>query len=258
MLKRILFQGILLFISIIINAQEFYVPGKPYAFVNDYTDLFADKEEAYLNRKFQEYQDTTSTQIFVVTLNGEQDLPIDQMGFEIAESWAIGAKGKDNGLLILIYPNERQVNIQTGYGLEGALPDAILKRIIETEIKPSFREGRYSEGIDKATDVMISLLGGEYTGEQYMQNQPGEIVFVIIFLVIMALAIIGGISKKGKSSSIGKNLPLWLILSMLSSGRSSHGGSWGGFSGGGGRGGFGGFSGGGGGRFGGGGASGSW
>jgi uncharacterized protein len=242
-----------------VKAQKpIYVPDRPYAWVNDFTDLLSDQDEVYLNKKLSGYEDTTSTQIYVVTLNGQNLLPIDEMAFEIAETWKIGGLNKDNGLLILIYPETREINIQTGYGLEAFIPDAIAKRIIEQEIKPSFREENYLKGLDKATDVIFKLLSGQFTAEQYVSGTGPDAIFFLIFLVLMIALIAGGISRKGKSSaSFGKNLPLWIALSMLSSGRGSHKGSWGGFSSGRG-GGFGGFSGGGGGRFGGGGASGSW
>jgi len=158
-------------------------------------------------------------------------------------------------MLILIYPADRQIWIATGYGLEEFIPDAINKRIIESEINPAFKNGQYYQGLDNATTVIMNLLSGVFTGDHYKKgSEDGSAIGGLIFLAILFFIIFG--SRKGGSRSVGKNLPFWLALGMLSSSRHSHSGSFGGFSSGGG--GFGGFSGGGGGSFGGGGAGGSW
>ncbi|MCB8995479.1 MAG: TPM domain-containing protein [Bacteroidales bacterium] len=239
------------------SAQKSVFPDKPTAWVNDYAGLLKPEEASALNSKLGYYQDSTSTQIFIVTLDEHGDEPISMLSAEIGQKWGVGQKGKDNGLLILIYPADHEIWISTGYGLEEYLTDAINKRIIENEIKPAFKAGEYYQGLDKATTVMMNILSGVFAGDQYMKrsNKGGGSVAGIIFLIFLFMIIFGA-GKGGNSKSVGKNLPLWLALGMLSSTRHSHSGSFGGFSSGGG--GFGGFSGGGGGSFGGGGAGGSW
>ncbi len=240
----------------IISAQNNIFPDKPTAWVNDYAKLLSAGEANELNSKLGYYEDSTSTQIFVVTLDEHGDQPISMLAAEIGQKWGVGQKGKENGMLILIYPADRQIWIATGYGLEEFIPDAINKRIIESEIKPAFKNGQYYQGLDNATTVIMNLLSGVFTGDQYKKDpSEGGAIGGIIFLIILFFIILGG-SRKGKSRSVGKNLPFWLALGMLSGSRHSHSGSFGGFSSGGG--GFGGFSGGGGGSFGGGGAGGSW
>ena len=133
--------------------------------------------------------------------------------------------------------------------------------IVRKEILPNFKNGDYYTGIDAAADVLISLLEGKFTSEQYQKqnsSRGGSSIFGVIFMIILFSAIFGG---RRRSAGIGgrSNLPLWMALGMMSGGR--HSGSYGNFSsgsGGFGGGGFGGFSGGGGGSFGGGGAGGSW
>jgi uncharacterized protein len=238
-----------------ISAQNSVFPDKPTAWVNDYAKLLAPNEVLALNSKLGYYQDSTSTQIFIVTLDDHGDQPISMLAAEIGQKWGVGQKGKENGMLILVYPADRQIWISTGYGLEEFIPDAINKRIIETEIKPAFKNGQYYQGLDNATTVMMNLLSGVFKASQYKKSPAeGGAIGGIIFIIILFLLIFR--SRKGGSNSIGKNLPFWLALGMLSGSRNSHGGSFGGFSSGGG--GFGGFSGGGGGSFGGGGAGGSW
>lgn len=240
------------------NFPEDYVP---YAWVNDYADLLSQNDENYLDGKLGSYEDSTSTQILIVTLNSgmHQDMPIELMGATIGEEWNIGQKGNDNGMIIVIYPSEREISIQTGYGLEEYIPDAIARRIIENEIKPYFKNENYVEGLDRATDVIFGLLSGAFTAEQY-QDQSGSSSAPFGFLILLVLFFIFlGQSRRGRARGIGKDIPLWIALSMLSGSRHSHRGSFGNFSSGSGSfGGFRGFGGGGGGSFGGGGASGSW
>ena len=263
MRKSILISFILLNITLITIGQserDFPEDYTPSTWVNDYADLLPQDEERYLNNKLSAYEDTTSTQLLIVTLNRNlhEDMPIELMGATIGEEWNIGQKGSDNGMIILIYPEERKVTIQTGYGLEQYIPDALAKRIIEKEIKPNFSDNRYAKGLDEATDVIFSLLSGQFTAEEY-RNQTGSSPAPFGFLIILVLFFIFfGQSRRRRAHSVGRNLPFWLALSMLSGTRHTHRGSFGNFSSGSGSFGGSGFGGGGGGSFGGGGASGSW
>jgi len=238
------------------------VPEAPGSWVNDYAGVFSSAEVSQLDRKLNEFEYRSSTQIFVITLDDNGGYPPSMLAPMIGEQWGVGQQGKDNGLLIVVDMQERDVFISTGYGLEEYVPDAIAKRIVENEILPHFKNGDYYAGIDAATGVLISLLDGKFTAEAYRKQSSGGgagSIGGIIFMIILFSILFGG---RRRSTGVGRsNLPLWLALGMLSGGRSS--GSWGNFSSGsggfgGGGGGFGGFSGGGGGSFGGGGAGGSW
>jgi uncharacterized protein len=235
------------------------VPDKPQSWVNDYAGVFSSAQINALENKLNEFEYRTSTQIFVVTLDDNGGYPASQLAPMIGEKWGVGQKGKDNGLLVVLDMQDRDAFISTGYGLEEYIPDAIASRIIQNEIIPNFKNGDYYAGVDAATDVMISLLDGKFTADQYRKqtSSGGSSIGGIIFMIILFSIIFGG---RRRSTGMGRsNLPLWLALGMLSGGR--HSGSFGNFSsgsGGFGGGGFGGFSGGGGGSFGGGGAGGSW
>jgi uncharacterized protein len=186
----------------LVSAQNSVFPDKPTSWVNDYAKLLKPEEINALNSKLGYYQDSTSTQIFVVTMENHGDQPISALAAEIGQKWGVGQKGKENGMLILIYPVERQIWIATGYGLEEYITDAINKRIIETEIKPAFRNGQYYQGIDNATTVIMKLLSGVFAGDAYKKNksQGGGAVGGIIFLIILFFIIFG--SKSGGSKSI--------------------------------------------------------
>jgi len=264
-MKKVLILCLFLIPGISLLSQEsgnFPEGYKPRAWVNDYADLFPANEEQYLNSKLGYYEDTTSTQILVVTLNRDmhENMPISLMGATIGEAWNIGQRGKDNGMILVIYPDEREVAIQTGYGLEQFVPDALAKRIIEQEIKPSFRAEQYGQGIDRATDVLFSLLSGEFTADEYRRSSGGNPAPFGFLIIIVFILLFLGQSRRKRSYGVGRSLPFWVALGMMGSSGNAHRGRYNNFSSGtGGFGGFGGgFGGGGGGSFGGGGASGGW
>ncbi len=241
-------------------AEDLPVPSKPTDWVNDYANVFTKDQAAELSRKLNVFQYNNSTQIFVVSV-------VDNMGYSasmlaplIGEAWGVGQKGKDNGLIILLDMEAHDVFISTGYGLEEYITDALARRIIENEIIPAFKEGEFYSGVDAATDVVISLLEGKFTADEYREqtasSEAGSAIGGIIFMLILFFALFG---SRRRSSGIGarrSNLPLWIALGMMSGSRGGSSGSFGNFSSG--SGGFGGFTGGGGGSFGGGGAGGSW
>lgn len=245
------------------------IPDKPVPprLVNDFAGMLSSQEVNALEQKLVAFNDSTSTQIAVVTVTDLNGYDIADYAQRLAEKWGIGQKGRDNGVLVLVKAktagSNGEVFVAQGYGLEGVIPDITAAEIIDQEIVPAFRNGDYYGGIDRATNTLMSLARGEFTAEQYGQrgrstkkDGPGSL-FVIIFIVILITILSrrgGRGGGRGRRLTSGSDLPFWLLMSMLGSGGRSHRGSWGGFSGGGG-GGFGGFGGGG---FGGGGARGSW
>jgi uncharacterized protein len=269
MIKRI-FSGVAALIIILLSSSGILysqgIPDKPSPprLVNDYANLLNSQEANVLENKLVSFNDSSSTQIAVVIVKDLAGYEIEEYAQRLGEKWGIGQKGLNNGLVIVVKvkteSSKGEVFIKPGYGLEGPVPDLTCSSIVDNEILPSFRDGNYFKGLDKATTVIISLVRGEYTAAQY-GNKPGKNikksapigVFIIIFIIVMFL-ISSGRSNHNNLSGKG-GLPFWLLLSMMNSGRSASGGSWGGFSSGSGGGGFGGF---GGGSFGGGGAGGSW
>jgi uncharacterized protein len=253
------------------SAQEFPEKPSPPRLVNDYAGLLSNQEINALEGKLVAFNDSTSTQIAIVIVNDLHGYDRSDYAERLAEKWGIGQKGLNNGILILVKTktgdSQGQVAIAQGYGLEGAIPDITCGEIVDNDILPAFREGNYYAGLDKATSTLMALARGEFTAEAYGQfvkkksKDPFAGIIMFIVIIVIIIAIISGRSGGSNNRNIGsKNLPLWLLLGMMNSGRNSHNGSWGGFSGGGGfgGGGGGGFGGFGGGSFGGGGAGGSW
>jgi uncharacterized protein len=238
------------------------VPAQPQSWVNDYAGVFSSSQKSALEQKLNEFEYRTSTQIFVVTIDNNDGYPASMLAPMIGEQWGVGQKGKDNGIVVLVDMQDRDVYIATGYGNEEYVTDLLAGRIVDHEIIPNFKNGNYYEGIDKATDVLIDLLDGKFTADEYRKQTSGgggSAIGGIIFMIILFSLIFRNSRNNTGMGRRRSNLPLWIALGMLSGGRSS--GSWGNFSGGSGGfggGGFGGFGGGGGGSFGGGGAGGSW
>ncbi len=267
-------QLVLLTILLIGNfglfAQE-CIPAKPSKerLVNDFASVFSAQEVNALEQKLVGFNDTTSTQIAIVTVKDLCDYDPASFAYEIGEKWGVGDSRFDNGIVILFKPkignSKGQVYIATGYGLEGVLPDAIAKRIVEVEMIPSFKNGNIYGGINKATNTVIQIVGGEYSAEAYQKkNKQSMPIFPFLFVLFIIFIFAYNSIKRAKTYSLGHNVSLWTALWLMGSATRSHGGHWnnfnsggGGFGGGfgGGGGGFGGF---GGGSFGGGGAGGSW
>lgn len=266
---------VFLVITGVLKAQDDF-PEKPNPprLVNDFAGMLSPGEVQALEEKLVRYYDTTSNQIAIVTLADLKGYEISDYAFGLGQKWGIGIKGRDNGILILVKPKTAEsggkIFIATGYGAEGAVPDGIIRPIIDNEILPRFRNGEIYAGLDAATTVIFQLMKGEYSWTDYKGKRPGEaapgsaIAAGLLILFVFIVFVIMGIRQSKRAHTLsGSSIPWWIWAGMMSSrgsGRSSS--NWGSFSSGSGMfggsrggGGFGGF---GGGSFGGGGAGGSW
>ena len=226
-------------------------PSNPPRLVNDYTGTLSADQVSTLEHKLVTYNDSTSTQILVMLVDDLQGYSIEKYATEIGQSWGVGQKGKDNGLVILVKPkkgsSKGQVNISPGYGMDQYVTDATAKHIIDKEMIPEFENDNYYAGIDKAVNVIMDLCSGKFTQDEYNNKDKGIPLVLIILFVIAIIIILSKFSdNNGQNYSGGGHRTIWIPMG---------GGFGGGGFGGGGGGGFGGFGGGG---FGGGGASGSW
>ena len=239
------------------------LPEKPSTLVNDYTNTLTQEQKYALESKLTAFDDSTSTQIAVVLINSLEGYDVADYAVRLGQKWGVGRAKKDNGVIVLASIGDRKITIQTGYGVEGAVPDIIAREIIENLIKPNFKQGNYYEGLQAGTDAIISYTKGEYKNEnpRQAQKQGPKIPFSLIVIgLILAFFLFrkggGGGGGRVIGSRGGSNLLWWTLLSGMGSGSRGGGGGFGGFGGGGGGGGgFGGFGDGG---FGGGGASGDW
>lgn len=257
-MKKLLIAFLFILISTVGFAQDF--PAKPNKLVNDYTGTLTASQLQQLEQKLVAFDDSTSSQIAIAIVKSVGDYDIGEYALELGRKWGVGGKGKNNGIMIVAALGDRKISIQTGYGLEGALPDLYVRRIIDNDIKPYFKTGDYYGGLQAGTDAIISYTKGEYKNdkpkaEQSQGGAAGIIIIIIIVIVVIVVLKKGGGSGGGGQVMGSRGVADALFWSMLlSGGRGSGGSGFGGGSSGGG-GGFGGF---GGGSFGGGGSSGSW
>ena len=241
-------------------AQRYDFPPRPDGPVLDQANMLSGGQERALARKLMAYEDTSSTAIVVVLLSSLEGAPVDDYAISLGRDWGVGQEGKDNGVVVLVSKNDRKMFIATGYGVEGALPDAIANRIVERIMTPAFRQGQFYAGMDRGTDAIIQATMGEYTATEETATSSSDdgisttlIYIFLIFAYFIASSFWrrGGGKKKGAKTSRRRqgDLPIFIW------GGGGSGGFGGGGGGGFGGGGFGGF---GGGSFGGGGAGGSW
>jgi uncharacterized protein len=230
-------------ISIILLLSIFCITGilyagkypKPVGWVNDFAvviePLYNDKISAVIN----ELKEKTSSEISVVTLKTLNGDSIEKVSTEIFESYGIGKKGKDNGILIIASIEDKKVRIEVGYGLEGVLPDGVVGGILDSYVLPEFKKSEYGKGLYLGTMAVaytiakeqgVQLTGGSTAPEKEQNAKPSllKIVFNLILLIFLAVVFI--------------NNPM-LFLLFLGMGGGRGGGGGGGFGGG-----FGGFGGG--------------
>tara|TARA_R110002050_G_scaffold204522_4_gene340219 strand:- start:154280 stop:155077 length:798 start_codon:yes stop_codon:yes gene_type:complete len=241
--------------------SQFQIPDKPreQKAVYDYIDLLTDVQENNLGQKLKRYADSTSTQIVITIISSTKGEDINYLGAQWGQKWGIGQSDDDNGVLIILAKDDRKVAINTGYGVEGSLTDAMTKRIIEQVIIPEFKVGDYYSGLDRGADAIFSILNGEFTEDRTFNNTdsfPFEkfLPFIIFIVIIIILSNKNRRNNGGKGGGKSSGFNIWDAIILSNMGRGGHS-SGGGFGSGGG-GGFGGGFGGGG--FGGGGSSGGW
>jgi len=223
------------------------VPERPEGRVSDYAGMISPSARQILETTLAQFEQETSNQVVVVTFPSLEEESLEDFSIRLAEKWKIGQKGKDNGVIFLIFKNDRKMRIEVGYGLEGALPDLTAGIILDQIVKPRFREGKFDEGIIEGVQAIIQATKGEFKAVK-KQEDVGSIFFpILVFLV--ALYIIWQAIRGGGNYRSNRYQRKW--------GESGSGWIGGGSMGGSSSGGGGGFGGGGGG-FGGGGSSGGW
>jgi uncharacterized protein len=245
-----LLLGLLLFCNVGVYAQiEFpQLTGR----VVDNAGLLSPQSETTLTTLLDEHEKATTNQVVVVTLENLQGYTIEDFGYQLGREWGIGQAERDNGALLLVAKEERKVRIEVGYGLEGALTDALSSDIIQRVILPRFKRGQFDEGILEGSRAILQAIAGEYAAQpRRAARDSGEVPFPLVLLFLAFIFFfIGPSMRGGRRGGIGQIAgPLAGYYIGRSMGRRGGGGGFGG-----GGGGFGG----GGGGFGGGGGSGSW
>ena len=212
-------------------------PPAPGQFFVDYSKVIPAQVANQLNEKLTQFERDTSNQILVAVFpNLPLGASLDDYCQTVFRAWKPGQKDKNNGAILFVFLKDRKMRIQTGLGLEGALPDITCKRIIADEITPYFKKGQYGEGLKVGVDAMISATRGEYKGtgrtKKSAQNEQASNTQSVIVLIILIAIIL--LSRKFRgNSAYGSSSPGWYIGGGHG-GRGGPGGGDDGFSGGGG------------------------
>jgi uncharacterized protein len=246
-----------LFLGFSFASARVSIPDRPPGYVVDLAGIISDSAETTLSSYLRELEEKTTSQLVVLTIPGLEGESLEDLSIRIAhDTWRLGQKGKDNGVLMIVALQERMYRFEVGYGLEGVLPDSLVGSVGRQYLVPNFTKGDYSTGIVTATlavigeiasDAGVSITGmptpvsrSPYRGvERGKPSLSGKILTVLFFIGLIYLFI-----------RHPRLLMLLLIMNMMGGGRRGGWGGGGGFGGGG--------FGGGGGGFGGGGASGRW
>jgi uncharacterized protein len=255
---RVPIGALALLLLVVVSAAALEFPALSGRVVDE-ANILDPAARAALDDKLAALEAKTTDQLVVVTLKSLQGTSIEDYGVQLGRRWRVGQKDKNNGVVLIVAPNERKVRIEVGYGLEGTLTDAVSRLIIENAIIPRFRANDFPGGINRGVDDITSVLTGDAAEWQQRAAKRPEapvnwgsllVVLLVIFVFgLVFLTLVGAIPRdRGRRQRGG-----WWVGPASGSGSSwsSGSGGWGGgFDGGG-------FSGGGG-SFGGGGSSGSW
>ncbi|MBU1167271.1 TPM domain-containing protein [Patescibacteria group bacterium] len=217
------------------------LPERPEGYVTDQAQIL--NNQAELEETLANFEEESSNEIAVVTIPSLEGNSIDDYAVSLFQKWGIGKKGQDNGILLLISRDDRELKIETGYGLEGALPDVTADSIIRNEITPFFKEGDYSTGTTKGVEAIVQATRGEYEATITTEDDSalGGLIGVGVFGIVVVIMIIITIRGRGKykdqggsgSSSGGSGDSSWTSSSGgWSSGSGGSSSSFGGFGGG--------------------------
>lgn len=275
-----------LLLSVLLLAGAFAAHGEVAvpelrATVTDLAGLLKPEEKAALESKLEAFEREKGSQVAVLIVASTAPETIEQYSIRAVEAWKLGRKAPDDGVLLLVARDDRTLRIEVGRGLEGAIPDAIAKRVIEERIVPRFRAGEFAGGVDAGVDAILDLIRGEALPEPAWESGargdplsaavPGLIALLVFGQILRSLLgrLFGAVLGGGIAFVLAQMLigVMWislmgaLLVFVFTLAGMAGGGRGGGFGHIGGRGGFGGGGGGfsgGGGSFGGGGASGRW
>lgn len=198
--------GFLLLTALVPSYVHAYVsPGAPDGYVNDFADILSEDAELALEEELASYEASTTIEIAVVTVPSLDGDDVAAYANELGREWGIGQQESNNGVLVLVAPNDRKIRIEVGYGLEGAIPDITAGRIIDELMLPAFREDDYETGIASGVEAIEMLGNGESFPDVPSEDNDellGTLFFGLIFGFNILLALVS-ILARSKSWWLG-------------------------------------------------------
>lgn len=188
----------LLFLTSAFQVSAYESPGKPSGFVNDFARLFSALQKTSLETKLSSLERETGVEVSVVTIPALGDETIETYAVKLFEEWGIGKAKQDNGLLILVVPDDRQARIEVGYGLEPTITDAASSAVMRNVMIPAFENKDYFGGINSAADIIMGLIKNDPEIERYVQSSienAGDYKFMdmsslLLFIFIIVIQLI--------------------------------------------------------------------
>ena len=175
--------------------------------VMDQANLLSAEAEARLTQSLTDHEAATSNQVVVVTLPDLGGYAIEEKALELARAWKLGVDDRDNGAVLLIAAAERGIRIEVGYGLEGALTDAISANIIRTQMQPSFRSGNFDKGVEAGVVAMLAAIVGEYEARPVEDESGMDQIIIAVILIIILWQLFGprggGRRRRGSGMIVG-------------------------------------------------------
>lgn len=190
---------VLLVVVPAVNAQDVpFLGGR----VNDDAGILSSNTISELGWKLKSFEDSTSNQVVVLTIKSLEGANLEEYSVKVAQTWKLGQKGKDNGVLLLVVKDDRKIRIEVGYGLEGTLTDAVCSVIIQREILPRFKKGDYNGGVKAGIDGILNSVNGTFMAEREHESGSGMgfpdiLIFLGIFGVVVGMFTLIALFTKG-------------------------------------------------------------
>lgn len=181
--------------------------------VVDRADLLSNAAEQTLIERLAAHETETGNQIAVLTVESLDGVPIEQYSLEVAREWALGQADDDNGVLLLIARDDREMRIEVGYGLEGDLPDVVASRIIRHELRPAFRKGDYDGGVEAGLRAIIDAIDGTYEPPDTAPSSSPRLVGLLF--VVLGVLFGGGAGYLSLMAAARYGWIPWLIILLI-------------------------------------------
>jgi uncharacterized protein len=233
-IKALLFTSLFWLLTLTASAQPTF--PKPNGYINDFADILDTNVEQELNTLVHDIESKTTAEIAVATVTSLNGMSVEEYANKMFKEWGIGKKGLDNGILVLIAPNERKMRIEVGYGLEPILPDGLAGEILRTQMTPRFKSNDYAGGIrggllQIATVLRVKHIVTPEERKRIAKLQQGPVWILIPFLAMFVgvggvmfgisvrsktvLGILIGLFFAGVPTLLGLSVAFWLATFML-------------------------------------------